>query len=128
MQEIKGRITRDATIEEVSGKNVVRFDLEQDSGYYSKKKRVKNHIYYHCAYWSNTAIAKFLTKDQCVSVFGTLSVRSWIDKNGEAQTSLNFYVSHLDFNGVIVRAAQQGLTDVGADMDTANTNNDDLPF
>jgi len=89
--EITGRVTRDATVNDLAGgKKVVNFNIALNDGYYSNKKWVEQTSFVEVAYWLSTGIAKFLTKGVLVQLHGRIEPDAYINKNGEPKGVLRF--------------------------------------
>lgn len=131
--EIIGRVTADATVRTLSDeRQVVNFAVAVNDTYKAKNgERVTQTEFFDCSYWIGTGIAPYLTKGKIVELAGRLSVRAWIDGEGQPKAGLNFHTSKITLhgNGSTVQA-----DDKSAEIPKAETPkkeevpNDDLPF
>ena len=128
MQEIKGRISKAAKVDTINDKDVVRFDIVYDAGYPTKDGYHKFPVFYHCYYRIVNGIVDLLTLGTHVSVFGNLRPKPFINRNGEADSGLNFHVDHIDINGSIHGSGHKPETESVGAATTSSDQVDDLPF
>lgn len=122
MEILVGRLTADAKTDNFSDeKQVVHFKIAINENYKSKsgKRPVK---FVDCSYWKNTAVQPFLKKGDIVELYGSITVRAWIDQEGEAQAALNCRVNNITMHGGGKRNRDTPLTE-----ETKNPT-EDLPF
>lgn len=110
--EITGRLTGDAVVRTLSDeRQVVNFSLAVSESYKAKNgERVTNTEFFDCSYWMGVGIAPYLTKGSIVELAGRVSVRAWIDGEGQAKAGLNFHTSKITLHGgnSANTAAQEG--------------------
>ncbi|OCA77577.1 single-stranded DNA-binding protein [Chryseobacterium artocarpi] len=95
---ISGTLTRDAIVSTTpTGKEVVNFSIAVNDHYRDKDgNRVERTTFIDCAYWVTAKAAEWLVKGLYVQVFGDLSVRAWLDKDGKARAGINFHTWAID--------------------------------
>jgi single-strand DNA-binding protein len=125
--ELTGRLTADAKVNEVKGgKKVVNFSIAINDSYKPKDgERVELTTYVECAYWLNAKVGQFLKKGLLVQLNGRMGSRAWVNKDGDAMSSLTANVSYVKFLGGSsnsTEAKPAGNKGKGAPDD------DDLPF
>lgn len=138
--EITGRVTADATVRTLSGeKQVVNFSVAVNDSYKPKDgERVTHTEFFDCSYWLTTGIAPYLTKGSIVELSGRLSIRAWINAEGEPKAGLNFHTSKITLHGggavTDKQQAKQPVKQQPAAMQATGTQSspdgehDDLPF
>ncbi|RYJ44252.1 single-stranded DNA-binding protein [Flavobacterium beibuense] len=136
--EITGRVTADAIVRTLSDeRQVVNFSVAVNDSYKAKNgERVTQTEYFDCSYWIGTGIAQYLTKGSVVELSGRVSVRAWIDGEGQAKAGLNFHTSKITLHGgANMKAAAQKETDTTAMevheavvVNQDGAADDDLPF
>ena len=143
--EITGRVTADAQVRTLSDeRQVVNFSVAVSDSYKAKSgERVTQTEFFDCSYWIGTGIAPYLTKGSIVELSGRVSVRAWIDGEGQPKAGLNFHTSKITLyggNGGDAKAAPQakdnGRAKPAEKMDVhkavvvsdAPAGDDDLPF
>ena len=101
MVQLFGRITKDATLTELKDeKKVVNFSIVLNDSYKPKgRELVRQVTYVNCAYWINPANAAYLTKGKLIEVNGRMSVRAFINMQGDAVGTLNFHVNNFKLYG-----------------------------
>lgn len=100
--EIIGRITADATVNEIkAGKKVVNFSIAINDTYKTKDSSEVQKVvtYVNCAYWINAGIAPYLTKGSLVECAGRIGVNAYTNKDGEVKASLTFHVNSIKLHG-----------------------------
>jgi single-strand DNA-binding protein len=123
--ELTGRLTADAKVSEVTGgKKVVNFSIAINDSYKPKDgERVERTTYVDCAYWINAKVGDYLKKGLLVQLYGRIGSRAWVNKDGNAQSSVTCNISGLKFLGDASSATTK--------TEKAKTNapdDDDLPF
>lgn len=93
-----GRLGSDAEVKFLpNGDPLCSFTVASDVGYGEKKST----NWFRCQIWGKRgeALAPHLTKGQQVTVFGTLQLREWTDKNGAKQLSPDVRVDEIALQG-----------------------------
>jgi single-strand DNA-binding protein len=132
---IAGRLGRDAELKSLAdGTPVASFSVADDQG------KDKPAIWWNCAIFGKRAhsLCQYLTKGTAVTVAGTVSERSYADKNGEPQKALNVRVNDLALQGQqqtsqpAPRPTQQAAPPAARPVPQASAGfddlDDDLPF
>jgi single-strand DNA-binding protein len=98
--EITGRLVADATVRAVNGdKNVTSFRIAINRSYRSQGEKKEETTYVDCGYWRTDALAPYLTKGLLVQLYGHMSARPWVNRDGEAMASLNFHTNEITLLG-----------------------------
>lgn len=131
--EITGRLTADATVRTLSDeRKVVNFAVAVNDTYKAKNgERVTQTEFFDCSYWIGTGIAPYLTKGKIVELAGRVSVRAWMDSEGQPKAGLNFHTSKITLhgNGSPTQAGTENAQTLKAEAAATNeVPNDDLPF
>jgi single-strand DNA-binding protein len=93
-----GRVVADAEVRFTPGGDAIcNFRVASDVGYGDKKTT----NWFNCQVWGKRgeAIAQHLTKGQQVTVFGTLQLREWTNKEGVKQLSPDIRVDEIELQG-----------------------------
>lgn len=93
-----GRIVADAEVRFTPGGDAIaNFRLASDVGYGDKKTT----NWFNCQVWGKRgeALAPHLTKGQQVTVFGTLQLREWTNKDGAKQLSPDVRIDEIELQG-----------------------------
>jgi single-strand DNA-binding protein len=93
-----GRVVADAEVRFTPGGDAIcNFRVASDVGYGDKKTT----NWFNCQIWGKRgeAIAQHLTKGQQVTVFGTLQLREWTNKEGVKQLSPDIRVDEIELQG-----------------------------
>ena len=125
--ELTGRLTADAKVSEVkSGKKVVNFSIAINDSYKPKDgERVELTTYVECAYWMNPKVGQYLKKGLLVQLGGRMGSRAWLNKDGNAKSSLTCNISGLKFLG----GSGNNTTTIKPEKSKGNSpDDDDLPF
>lgn len=130
--EITGRVTADATVRTLSDeRKVVNFAVAVNDTYKAKNgERVTQTEFFDCSYWIGTGIAPYLTKGKIVELAGRVSVRAWMDSEGQPKAGLNFHTSKITLHGGSPVQAE-GKSSEAPQAEMAKKDevpNDDLPF
>jgi single-strand DNA-binding protein len=124
--ELTGRLTADAMVSEVKGgKKVVNFNIAINDSYKPKDgERVELTTYVECAYWINAKVGQFLKKGLLVQLNGRMGSRAWVNKDGDAKSSLTCNIANVKFLG------GSGNSTATGQMDNKGKGapDDDLPF
>ena len=98
--EITGRLVADATVRNVADdRNVTNFRLAINRRYKSSGEQKEETTYVDCAYWRNEALAPYLTKGLLVQLYGHMSTKPWVSRDGEPMASLNFHTNEITLLG-----------------------------
>ena len=93
-----GRVVADAEVRFTKfGDPIASFRLASDVGFGDNKTT----NWFNCQIWGKRAesLAPHLTKGSQVTVFGTLKLREWEDKEGQKKLSPDISVDELAFQG-----------------------------
>lgn len=125
MQHFRATVTADAQVSTIKdGRKVVNFNVAQN-GYYKTKSGEKRTTteYYQCAYWVGIGIAPLLTKGTMVEVFGRVSARAYMGKDGQPKAALQMHASLIEIIAHKKAADAQAVANSNAEAEK-----DDLPF
>lgn len=130
---ISGTLTRDAIVSTTpTGKEVVNFAIAINDSYKNKEgKRVEHTTFIDCAYWLTAKASTWLVKGLYVELYGELSARAWLNKEGEAKAGINFHVMAIKPIGKFEKKETESVqtTTVETNMELVTDGNDDsLPF
>ncbi|RZK42677.1 MAG: single-stranded DNA-binding protein [Pedobacter sp.] len=136
--EITGRVTANAEVRTTSsGKKVVGFNIAKNETFKSNGEKKQRTHYFECSYWNNEGIALYLTKGSLVTLTGMAGAKAYIS-NGEAKAVATFRVERISLEGKgnpqpqtqqeDKPAAQAGVYQPSAGVDTIPVPEDDLPF
>lgn len=120
-----GRIVADAEVRYTPGGDAIaNFRLASDVGYGDKKTT----NWFNCQVWGKRgeALAPHLTKGQQVTVFGTLQLREWNNKDGAKQLSPDVRIDEIELQGGKTGSAP-AKTGKASDAGTSETF-DEIPF
>lgn len=95
---IVGRLAADIEVKYLpSGEALGNFTVASDVGFGDKKTT----NWFRCTLFGKRvdAISQFLSKGQQVTVFGQLTLREWLDKNGVKQLSPDIRVNDIALQG-----------------------------
>lgn len=93
-----GRVVADAEVRYTPGGDAIAsFRVASDVGYGERKST----NWFSCQIWGKRgeAIAQHLTKGQQVTVFGTLTLREWTNKDGVKAVSPDIRVDEIELQG-----------------------------
>lgn len=96
--EITGRLTADASVQEVnSDKKVVNFTIAINDNYKPKgSAEVKEVVtYINCSYWLNATTAQWLKKGTLVQLFGRIGMSVYNNSEGVAVGTLTFHTNNI---------------------------------
>ncbi|MCC9066017.1 single-stranded DNA-binding protein [Flavobacterium aquidurense] len=96
--EITGRLTADASVQEVnSDKQVVNFSIAINDNYKPKgSTEVKEVVtYINCSYWLNAKTAQWLKKGTLVQLFGRIGMSVYNNSEGVAVGTLTFHTNSI---------------------------------
>jgi len=131
--QIIGSLGKDATVNNVNGKNVINFSVAHSEKYKDAQGNQQSKTtWVDCAYWTiSTAIAPYLTKGTQVYVEGQPEARAFTKGDGTPGSSLSVRVQNVQLLGGNKNAGS-GSTDTGAaaaaPKSVAEDVADDLPF
>lgn len=96
-----GHLGKDATVNNVNGKNVINFTVAHSEKYKDQSgKEVQKTVWVDCSYWTDkTAVAPYLKKGTQVYVEGTPEARSFQRQDNTCAASLNCRVFSLQLLG-----------------------------
>lgn len=99
--EAIGNLGKDATKNNVNGKNVINFSIAHTEKYNNAKgELVSKTLWVECAYWTDKdGVLPYLLKGTQVWVTGSPDVRSWSDKDGKPGISLTLRVQQVQLLG-----------------------------
>jgi len=98
--EITGRLVADAAVRTIEGdKTVTNFRVAINRRYVSGGEKKEDTTFIDCAYWRSDAVAPYLTKGLLVQLFGHISARPWVSRDGEPMASLNFHTNEITLLG-----------------------------
>lgn len=123
-----GHVGKDADTRKTdNGSTAINFNVAVTESYKSKNgDKVENTTWVSCTYWrkadQSTALSQYLTKGVKVYIEGAPSVRSWINKDGEAQASLELRVDKIEL--LTTKQPQQSVNAA----ENTNEVQDDLSF
>lgn len=93
---ISGRLAADAEVRYApSGDAVCEFRVADDVGYGEKKTT----NWWRCSAWKKDKLAPYLTKGKEVTVFGSVELRKWTNKEGVEQLSCDIRVNDVSLHG-----------------------------
>lgn len=95
---LTGRLAADAELRySPSGDAICSFRVASDIGYGERKST----NWFSCQVWGKRgeALAPHLTKGQQVTVFGSLTLREWNDKEGSKRLSPDVRVDEIELQG-----------------------------
>jgi single-strand DNA-binding protein len=96
VMEIIGRLVADATVRTIEGdRTVTNFRVAVNRRYVSWGEQREDTTFIDCAYWRSDAVAPYLTKGLLVQLFGHISARPWVSRDGEPMASLNFHTNEI---------------------------------
>ena len=99
--QVIGNLTRDAIVNNVSGKSVINFSVAHNEKYKnSNGEIVDKSVFVDCAYWTDkTAIAPYLKKGTQVYVEGQPEASKYDTKDGSVGVKLTLRVSSVQLLG-----------------------------
>lgn len=100
-----GRVVADAEVRYTPGGDAIAsFRVASDVGYGERKST----NWFSCQIWGKRgeAIAQHLAKGQQVTIFGTLTLREWTNKDGVKAISPDIRVDEIELQGGRREAAQ----------------------
>jgi single-strand DNA-binding protein len=94
--EITGRLVADAAVRTMEGdRTVTNFRVAVNRRYRSGGEQREDTTFIDCAYWRTDALAPYLTKGLLVQLYGHISARPWVSRDGEPMASLNFHTNEI---------------------------------
>jgi single-strand DNA-binding protein len=100
--QLIGRLTRDPELRQTNGgTSYCRFGIANNRNYTSNGERREEVSFFNCQAWGKTAeiINQYCKKGKQVAVDGRLQQRSWEDKEGRRQSSVDVVVESLQMLG-----------------------------
>lgn len=122
-----GRIGKDAEVRFTnSGDPIASFSLASDVGFGDKKTT----NWFNCSIWGKRAeaLSPHLTKGQQVTVFGTLTMREWVNKDGIKQLSPDIRIDEIELQGGKQEAKPAQTNAKPAPKSDFSDMQDDVPF
>jgi len=92
---IAGQLGKDSELKTVGQDQVLSFSVADSQG------REKPVIWWRCQLWGKraTSLQQYLTKGQAVTVSGSVSQRTYTDKDGQEKTSQEIRVNDIALQG-----------------------------
>ena len=131
MAQIKARLTSDAQAKTTKeGKEFVVFAIAENYSYKPKDGERKTFTtYYNCSYWRRTAIAKHLTEGTFIIVTGQVSIREYVNRDGEKKSVLQLRVNDIEMpTGSNKKDAANNSKQKQNEIEPVADIADDLPF
>lgn len=100
--QLIGRLTRDPELRQTgSGTSYCRFGIANNRNYTTNGERREEVSFFNCVSWGRQAeiINQYCRKGKQVAVDGRLQQRSWEDKEGKKQSSVDVVVENLQMLG-----------------------------
>ncbi|MCR9143797.1 MAG: single-stranded DNA-binding protein [bacterium] len=100
--QLIGRLTRDPELRQTgSGTAYCRFGIANNRNYTTNGERREEVSFFNCVSWGRQAeiINQYCRKGKQVAVDGRLQQRSWEDKEGKKQSSVDVVVENLQMLG-----------------------------
>lgn len=124
-----GRLAADAELRFTPGGDAIcNFRVASDIGFGDKKAT----NWFNCQIWAKRgeALAPHLLKGQQVTVFGSLTLRDWTNKDGAKQTSPDVKVDEIELQGGKREQSEPQRTKPGRMAEQADSFQDDseIPF
>jgi single-strand DNA-binding protein len=124
---ICGRLGKDATVNNVNGKNVINFSVVTSERWKDSTGEMREKsTWFDVSRWSdNTNVAQYLTKGSQVIVEGSVDVRTYNGADGTTKASLSIKATNIELVG------GKPAESVKAEVVSDGINNDDsdsLPF
>ncbi|CAN5346626.1 hypothetical protein BH09BAC2_BH09BAC2_15250 [soil metagenome] len=135
--QIIGNLGKDCVVNEVSGKNVINFNVAHTEKFKDAQGNLKERTtWVNCAYWTDrTTVAQYLKKGKTVYVEGSPDAEAYTNKEGQPAATLRMRVLNVQLLGGGDGTPSAG----GGNNSSAQSNNisaaaemaepaDDLPF
>ena len=97
--EITGRLVADAIVRTANDKKVTGFRVAINRRYKSGGEQKEETTYVDCSYWRGEGLAPYLTKGLLVQLYGHMSAKPWVNRDGEPMASLNFHTNEITLLG-----------------------------
>jgi single-strand DNA-binding protein len=96
-----GHLGKDATVNNVNGKNVINFSVAHTEKWKDANGQEQNKTtWVDCSYWTDrTAVAPYLKKGTQVYVEGVPDVRTWTGNDGKQGASLSVRIFSVQLLG-----------------------------
>lgn len=117
---IAGALGRDAELKSLnSGDSICNFSIADSQG------RDKPTIWWNCSLFGKRAdsLVQYLTKGQAVTVAGTVTERTWTDKDGSPRKSMDVRV-----NDIALQGGRQQAAEPKPERHVDPLPEDDIPF
>jgi single-strand DNA-binding protein len=127
MEIITGKVTANAIVKNVNGRDVINFSIAVNDNYKNKAGETVSKVkFYDCGYWSSSKLSEYLTKGKIVQLYGDTFAKAWQDKEGKLHAGLGFHVYRIKLlGGGTTKKEDDVIIDPPAET---NGNVDDLPF
>lgn len=126
---VAGQLGKDSELKQIGQDQVLSFSVADSQG------REKPTIWWNCQLWGKraTSLQQYLTKGQAVTVTGSVSQRTYTDKNGVEKISTDVRVNDVALQGgkrdeAPRQAAQQRQQAQKPQGGGFNDMDDDIPF
>lgn len=122
-----GRLAADAEVRYTpNGDPVLGFRVASDVGFGDRKTT----NWFQCQVWGKRAdsLNKMLTKGTPVTVFGTLTLREWADKDGMKRLSPDVRVDEVALHGKRDDSGVQNANQAPQTQQPAQPDEDPIPF
>lgn len=143
--QIVGNLGKDCIVNEVNGKKVINFSVAHTERYKDAQgNQQERTTWVECAYWTDrTAVADYLKKGKMVYAEGAPSAEAYMNKDGQAASTLRMRVLNIQLlgGGDGASGSNQGnVSNAGSynntpamrtespSMASAPSGDDDLPF
>lgn len=136
--QIIGNLGKDCIMKEVNGKNVINFSVAHTERFKDSQGNPKDKTtWVECAYWTDrTAVSQYLLRGKLVYVEGIPEADAYMNKEGQAASTLRMRVQNLQLLGGSESGGSSGPGNVShagstspAVMKTQSVPvEDDLPF
>lgn len=95
-----GHLGKDAVVNQVSGKQVINFNLAHSEKWESNGEKKEKTVWLNCSYWvEKTGIAPYLKKGTQIYVEGQPDIRTYETKEGKHGASLELRVFQIQLLG-----------------------------
>ena len=120
---IAGQLGKDSELKQVGQDQVLSFSVADSQG------REKPTIWWNCQLWGKraTSLQQYLTKGQAVTVSGSVSQRTYTDKNGQEKISQDVRVNDVALQGGKREEAPRAPQARQAPPKAQNSGFDDFP-
>src|ERR1700761_1368245 len=107
--EITGRLVADATVRAVDeNRKVTGFRVAINRRYKSGGEQREETTYVDCSYWRGEGLAPYLRKGLLVQLYGYMTARPWVSRDGEPMASPNFHTNEITLLGASAKPQGDG--------------------